>query len=119
MRITYFLKNKISRIIVLLMYGSLHTIFLHDSHYLMTMKMSSLRCVLTILCITFIGTSLAASDYAAALTKSLLYFEAQRSGKLPPNQHVTWRDDSALNDGSDVGVRSNDIKMFIQFLPLR
>ncbi|KAA8539563.1 hypothetical protein F0562_026255 [Nyssa sinensis] len=43
-------------------------------------------------------------DYRAALTKSLLYFEAQRSGKLPPNQRVQWRGDSGLNDGSDVGV---------------
>ncbi|CAK9173537.1 unnamed protein product [Ilex paraguariensis] len=43
-------------------------------------------------------------DYGAALTKSLLYFEAQRSGKLPPNQRVQWRGDSALNDGRDAGV---------------
>nr|QCQ73718.1 endo-(1,4)-beta-D-glucanase [Litchi chinensis] len=40
-------------------------------------------------------------DYGSALTKSLLYYEAQRSGKLPPNQRVQWRADSALNDGSD------------------
>ncbi|KAG6415934.1 hypothetical protein SASPL_123353 [Salvia splendens] len=38
-------------------------------------------------------------DYGAALTKSLLFFEAQRSGKLPSNQRVKWRGDSALNDG--------------------
>ena len=43
-------------------------------------------------------------DYGSALTKSLLYFEAQRSGKLPSNQRVSWRGDSALKDGSDVGV---------------
>lgn len=30
----------------------------------------------------------AAIDYGQALTKSLLYYEAQRSGKLPPNQRV-------------------------------
>ncbi|KAL3571716.1 hypothetical protein D5086_025620 [Populus alba] len=40
-------------------------------------------------------------DYGAALTKSLLYYEAQRSGKLPPNQRVLWRGDSGLQDGSD------------------
>lgn len=44
------------------------------------------------------------SDYGAALTNSLLYFEAQRSGKLPPNQRVQWRGDSALKDGEDAGV---------------
>lgn len=49
----------------------------------------------------------AAIDYGQALTKSLLYYEAQRSGKLPPNQRVQWRGDSALKDGSDAGVSSN------------
>ncbi|KAF8028670.1 hypothetical protein BT93_E1348 [Corymbia citriodora subsp. variegata] len=44
------------------------------------------------------------SDYGTALTKSLLYFEAQRSGKLPRNQRVQWRGDSAVKDGSDAGI---------------
>ncbi|KAK9133217.1 hypothetical protein Scep_012745 [Stephania cephalantha] len=39
-----------------------------------------------------------------ALTKSLLYFEAQRSGRLPYNQRVTWRDHSGLTDGLEQGV---------------
>ncbi|KAM6586101.1 hypothetical protein CsatB_013103 [Cannabis sativa] len=39
-------------------------------------------------------------DYGEALTKSLLFYEGQRSGKLPPNQRVQWRDNSALFDGS-------------------
>ncbi|KAK3229229.1 hypothetical protein Dsin_001110 [Dipteronia sinensis] len=43
-------------------------------------------------------------DYGTALTKSILYFEAQRSGKLPLSQRVQWRADSALRDGSDVHV---------------
>lgn len=43
-------------------------------------------------------------DYADALTKSLLYFEAQRSGRLPYNQRVTWRDNSGLTDGLEQGV---------------
>ena len=42
--------------------------------------------------------------YGEALTKSLFYFEAQRSGKLPSNQRVNWRGDSALRDGSDAHV---------------
>ncbi|CAH8354123.1 unnamed protein product [Eruca vesicaria subsp. sativa] len=44
------------------------------------------------------------SKYGEALTKSILYFEAQRSGKLPSNQRVDWRGDSALRDGSDFHV---------------
>ncbi|KAF0923085.1 hypothetical protein E2562_003312 [Oryza meyeriana var. granulata] len=40
-------------------------------------------------------------DYRAALAMSLLYFEGQRSGRLPPSQRVQWRGDSALGDGDD------------------
>ena len=46
-------------------------------------------------------------DYKEALTKSLLYYEAQRSGKLPQNQRVQWRGDSGLHDGKDAGVSFN------------
>jgi len=53
------------------------------------------------------------SNYKKALTNSLLYFEGQRSGKLPQNQRVKWRADSALKDGQDAGV---NISYFI--LPL-
>ena len=37
-------------------------------------------------------------DYADALGKSLLCYEAQRSGYLPPDNRVDWRGDSALDD---------------------
>ncbi|XP_042423634.1 endoglucanase 8-like [Zingiber officinale] len=43
-------------------------------------------------------------DYKLALSTSLLFFEGQRSGKLPPNQRLTWRKDSALRDGQEGGV---------------
>ncbi|KAJ0565218.1 putative cellulase [Helianthus annuus] len=42
--------------------------------------------------------------YSDALTKSILFFEGQRSGKLPANQRLSWRADSALNDGSSANV---------------
>lgn len=64
--------------------------------------MSSL-CYL-VLCLLALVKSASSIDYGAALTKSLLYFEAQRSGKLPPIQRVQWRGDSALADGKDAGV---------------
>ncbi|ERN05046.1 endoglucanase 20 [Amborella trichopoda] len=44
-------------------------------------------------------TQVGAFDYANALSKTILFFEGQRSGKLPPNQRVNWRGDSALSDG--------------------
>ncbi|KAJ8459351.1 hypothetical protein OPV22_032277 [Ensete ventricosum] len=43
-------------------------------------------------------------DYRDALAKSILFFEGQRSGKLPPEQRAQWRGDSALSDGSEAGV---------------
>lgn len=38
-------------------------------------------------------------NYKDALTKSVIFLEAQRSGKLPPNNRVPWRGDSGLDDG--------------------
>nr|QCQ73721.1 endo-(1,4)-beta-D-glucanase [Litchi chinensis] len=43
-------------------------------------------------------------DYKDALTKSLIFLEAQRSGKLPPNHRPAWRGDSALDDGKLANV---------------
>ncbi|NEQ23451.1 MAG: hypothetical protein F6K28_30715, partial [Microcoleus sp. SIO2G3] len=45
-----------------------------------------------------------AFNYGEALEKSILFYEAQRSGDLPATNRVVWRGDSALNDGADVGV---------------
>ncbi|KAJ3692970.1 hypothetical protein LUZ60_012065 [Juncus effusus] len=43
-------------------------------------------------------------DYKDALDKTLLFFEAQRSGKLPGDQRVKWRGDSGLTDGYAQGA---------------
>ncbi|KAL6845796.1 hypothetical protein ACP4OV_024371 [Aristida adscensionis] len=43
-------------------------------------------------------------DYADALAKAILFFQGQRSGRLPPDQAVTWRSDSGLSDGSAANV---------------
>ncbi|BFG31796.1 hypothetical protein CerSpe_180700 [Prunus speciosa] len=43
-------------------------------------------------------------DYGDALGKAILFFEGQRSGKLPTNQRVTWRGDSACSDGTPENV---------------
>ena len=44
------------------------------------------------------------TNYKDVLHKSLLFYEAQRSGELPEDNRISWRRDSALNDGSDVGL---------------
>ncbi|MCG5466120.1 glycoside hydrolase family 9 protein [Micromonospora sp. NPDC053740] len=43
-------------------------------------------------------------NYAEALQKSLLFYEAQQSGRLPDWNRVSWRGDSALTDGASAGV---------------
>ena len=43
--------------------------------------------------------SSSAYDYGDALGKAILFFQGQRSGKLPSRQRVKWRGDSALSDG--------------------
>lgn len=48
--------------------------------------------------------AVAGHDYGKALSKSILYYEAQRSGYLPSNQRVTWRSNSGLHDGKANGV---------------
>ncbi|MBB5138802.1 endoglucanase [Thermocatellispora tengchongensis] len=53
------------------------------------------------------GTAQAAApafNYGEALQKSIWFYEAQQSGKLPSWNRVSWRGDSALDDGKDVGL---------------
>lgn len=65
-------------------------------------------------------------DYGEALEKSLMFFEAQRSGKLPTDQRVKWRGDSGLKDGFLQGVCHNiysvsfflNLIFFLSFFPL-
>ncbi|PSS32428.1 Endoglucanase [Actinidia chinensis var. chinensis] len=52
----------------------------------------------------------ASHDYGETLSKSILFFEGQRSGELPLSQRMAWRKDSALRDGSDVGGRQHQIQ---------
>ena len=42
-------------------------------------------------------------NYGEALQKNFLFFEANESGQLSPNNRVAWRNDSTTNDGSTVG----------------
>ncbi|CAA6656382.1 unnamed protein product [Spirodela intermedia] len=42
-------------------------------------------------------------DYGEALSKSILFFEGQRSGQLPADQRLKWRGDSGLSDGAEAG----------------
>ncbi|XP_015057271.1 endoglucanase 12 [Solanum pennellii] len=39
-------------------------------------------------------------NYTFALHKALMFFDAQKSGKLPKSNRIPWRGDSGLQDGS-------------------
>lgn len=43
-------------------------------------------------------------NYGEALQKAILFYEFQRSGKLPENTRDNWKADSGLDDGADVGL---------------
>ncbi|KAI3758760.1 hypothetical protein L6452_06332 [Arctium lappa] len=42
----------------------------------------------------------ASQNYKDALAKSILFFQGQRSGRLPTSQKLSWRSISGLSDGS-------------------
>lgn len=43
-------------------------------------------------------------NYGEALQKSLLFYETQQSGVLPDWNRISWRSNSGVNDGKDVGL---------------
>ncbi|XP_010028647.2 endoglucanase 24 [Eucalyptus grandis] len=64
----------------------------------------SLFAIASLLLLLLLATHLplnraAGHDYADALSKSILFFEGQRSGWLPPDQRMGWRATSGLGDG--------------------
>lgn len=42
------------------------------------------------------------AQWSTLLNNLLYFFEAQRSGKLSSSNRVSWRNDSALDDGKDI-----------------
>ena len=49
------------------------------------------------------GQQQTAYNYEEILMKSILFYEAQRSGKLPVDNRIVWRGDSALGDKGNSG----------------
>ncbi|CAI0443963.1 unnamed protein product [Linum tenue] len=71
------------------------------------MKLFTISSPASALCIILLCSSSMVQglvDYGDALDKTFLFFEAQRSGKLPHAQRVKWRGDSGLRDGHSQGA---------------
>ena len=60
--------------------------------------------ILLCILLTWLDVTSAQYNYTEVLSKSILFYAAQRSGALPFDNPIPWRGDSALDDGSDVGV---------------
>lgn len=54
--------------------------------------------IFTILLLASAISSIHCYNYTEVIEKSLLFYEAQRSGKLPANNRIPWRGDSMLDD---------------------
>lgn len=54
--------------------------------------------------VTSAQDSIPNSQWSTLLGNNLYFYEAQRSGRLPSTNRVSWRNDSSVNDGSDVGL---------------
>ena len=50
------------------------------------------------------GNSLPNPHWSTLLGNGLFFYEAQRSGRLPSTNRVSWRNDSCTNDGQDVNL---------------
>jgi mlo protein len=49
-------------------------------------------------------------NYTVALNKALMFFNAQKSGRLPKHNNVSWRGNSCMNDGkSETGGAIKDL----------
>ncbi|GAV61003.1 Glyco_hydro_9 domain-containing protein/CBM49 domain-containing protein [Cephalotus follicularis] len=66
--------------------------------------MRNLNAGVCLLLVCMLGIHATDFNYGDALDKTLMFFQAQRSGRLPLNQRVKWRGDSGLKDGFLQGV---------------
>ena len=70
-------------------------------------KLCSIALVISLLFSSLSLTSAKAAptyNYGEALQKAIMFYEFQRSGKLPEDRRDNWRGDSGMNDGADVGL---------------
>lgn len=68
------------------------------------MKNIQIKIILYCVAVWITGQSFGQSyNYAEVLQKSMFFYECQESGELSSDNRVSWRANSAINDGADVG----------------
>ncbi|MCL6590506.1 MAG: glycoside hydrolase family 9 protein [Firmicutes bacterium] len=73
----------------------------------MRKRISIVFCLLLLTCVLLSNIRAAAFNYGEALQKTILFYEAQRSGSLSTSSiptRLTWRGDSQLTDGQAEGL---------------
>ena len=64
---------------------------------------STMMRLLLLLSLALVASAQGPYDYSEVLEKSLLFYEAQRSGPLPADNRIDWRADSTLGDNPTGG----------------
>ena len=64
---------------------------------------STMMRLFLLLSLALVASAQGPYDYAEVLGKSLLFYEAQRSGPLPADNRIDWRADSTLDDNPTGG----------------
>lgn len=72
--------------------------------------MASRHIITLVVLAIFAFSTASAYDYCEVLRKSLLFYEAQRSGKLPSNNRIPWRSDSALRDATSPSATPGNLE---------
>lgn len=75
-----------------------------QSPYCKEKKMNPSILILTVFVLLLLVPTVIPHNYSDALHKSILFFEGQRSGRLPRQQRMLWRGDSALKDGENLNT---------------
>ena len=83
---------------------------------------NSIMRLLLVLALALAVSAQAPYDYSEVLEKSLLFYEAQRSGPLPADNRIDWRADSTLDDQPTGGyfdgmLASPGCKFFLESNP--
>lgn len=80
-------------------YFPFHFFLYYSYPYVTVLKLIYMKRSLSVLLLVKTQSSTVLHNYTDALSKAVLFYKSQRSGKLPADQRIGWRD-SGLSDGA-------------------